>query len=130
MTGERDERRRDAPDTARRQAERSASAEILALEGDLEEERRRATRSLEAVQGRLQEAEARAEASLTVIDTRERFDAELRRLQAESEESIRDALAKVEADTRSQTEQQAELRLAEREAAVREEAEERVRVTR
>ena len=116
MTGQRDERLRHAPDTARRQAEGGATAEILALEEELEEERRRATRSLEAVQRRLQEAEARAGASLTIIDTRERDDSELRRLQAESEDSIRDALAKVEADTRSQTEQRAELRLAERES--------------
>src|SRR4051812_19729891 len=73
--GERDERLKQAVDTARRQAEERATAEILALEEDLEKERERSARSLEEVQRRLEEAEARAADNVTVTDAREREDA-------------------------------------------------------
>ena len=58
--GERDEHLSQAVEAARRQAEERATAEILALEEDLEKERERAAKSLEEVQRRLEEAEARA----------------------------------------------------------------------
>jgi hypothetical protein len=55
-----DERLERAVDEARRQAEERATAEILALERDLEREREHAARALEEVQRRLDQAEARA----------------------------------------------------------------------
>ena len=55
-----DERLERAVDAARRDAELKATAEILALEQNLERERERAARSLEAVQRRLEETESRA----------------------------------------------------------------------
>jgi DNA uptake protein ComE-like DNA-binding protein len=57
------------------------------------------------------------------------LDAEMRRLQAESDAEIAEALAKVEADTRARAEREAERRLAEQEKRLRAEAEERVRAT-
>src|SRR3954452_6915145 len=68
--GERDERLQQAVEAARRQAEENATAEILALERDLEQERERAAKSLEEVQRRLEEAEARAADNVSVTDTR------------------------------------------------------------
>src|SRR5215213_8061047 len=72
--GERDDRMKEAVETARRQAEDRATAEILALEEDLERERARAAKSLAEVQRRLEEAEARAAGSVNVTDTRSRED--------------------------------------------------------
>lgn len=63
------------PEAARRQAEERATAEILALEDDLERERERAGRSVEEIQRRLEEAEARAAGDVTVTDARAREDA-------------------------------------------------------
>src|SRR5207248_6850841 len=73
--GERDERLKQAVEAARRQAEERATAEILALEEDLEKERVRSAKSLEEVQRRLEEAEARAADTVTVTDARAREDA-------------------------------------------------------
>src|SRR5829696_1813902 len=70
--GERDDRMKEAVEAARRQAEERATAEILALEQDLERER--AAKSLEEVQRRLEEAEARAAGSINLTDTRTRED--------------------------------------------------------
>ena len=70
--GERDERLQHAVETARRQAEERATAEIMALEEDLEREREHAAKSLEEVQRRLEDAEARAADSITVTDLRAR----------------------------------------------------------
>ena len=58
---ERDESLGTAVEAARREGEESATAEIVALEQDLERERERAADALEQVQRRLEEAEARAE---------------------------------------------------------------------
>ena len=66
--GERDERMQHAVEAARRAAEERATAEILALEDDLEHERQNAARSLEEVQRRLREAEEKAAATATVTD--------------------------------------------------------------
>jgi DNA uptake protein ComE-like DNA-binding protein len=63
------------PEAARRQAEERATAEILALEDDLDRERERAGRSIEEIQRRLEEAEARAAGDVTVTDARAREDA-------------------------------------------------------
>src|SRR3954449_11297176 len=68
--GEPDERLKQAVDAARQQAEERATAEILALEEDLEKERERAAKSLEEVQRRLEQAEARAADRVTVTDAR------------------------------------------------------------
>ena len=73
--GERDQRMQHAVQAARRTAEERATAEILALEDDLERERQSAARSLEEVQRRLQEAEAKAAATATVTDVRAREEA-------------------------------------------------------
>ncbi|HEX6585958.1 MAG TPA: helix-hairpin-helix domain-containing protein [Solirubrobacterales bacterium] len=62
-------------EAARRQAEERATAEILALEDDLDRERERAGRSIEEIQRRLEEAEARAAGDVTVTDARAREDA-------------------------------------------------------
>ena len=59
---ERDPHMKQAIDAARREAEERATAEILALEEDLEKERERAARSLEELQRRLEEAETRSAA--------------------------------------------------------------------
>jgi DNA uptake protein ComE-like DNA-binding protein len=151
-----------AIEAARRQAEERATAEIMALEEDLEREREQAARSLEEVQRRLEEAEARAAGNVRVTDTRaheqaadwlreqggdvrreleaelergmlqeagEQLDAEMRRLQAESDIKIEAALAKVEAETQARMEREANRRLAEQEEQLRAEAEERVRAT-
>ena len=82
---------KQAVEAARRQAEESATAEILALEEDLERERERAARSLEEVQRRLEEAEARAAGDVTVTDARAREDAAdwLREQRGESAASSR-----------------------------------------
>jgi DNA uptake protein ComE-like DNA-binding protein len=129
--GERDDRMGPAIEAARRQAEERATAEILALEEDIEKEREHAVRSLEEIQHRLEEAEARAAGNFTVTDARteEGLDAQLRRLQAESDAEITAALAKVRADTQGRMEREAKRRLAEQEEALRAEAEERVRIT-
>ena len=66
--GERDERMQHAVEAARRTAEERATAEILALDDDLERERQNAARSLEEVQNRLREAEEKAAATATVTD--------------------------------------------------------------
>jgi competence ComEA-like helix-hairpin-helix protein len=137
--GERDEQLKQAVDTARRQAEERATAEIMALEEDLERERERAAKSLEEVQRRVDEAARRrvegAESKLAEEQTRlrneagERLDDEMRRLQEESDAKIQEALSKVVADTKACMEKQAERRLSEQQEALRAEAEERVRVT-
>jgi competence ComEA-like helix-hairpin-helix protein len=136
--GERDEQLKQAVDTARRQAEERATAEIMALEEDLERERERAAKSLEEVQRRVDEAARRrlegAESKLAEEQTRfrneagERLDDEMRRLQEESDAKIQEALSKVVADTKAHMEKQAEHRLSEQQEALRAEAEERVRV--
>ena len=58
--GERDERLSEAVEAARRGAEERATAEIFALEEDLERERKKAAKSLREVERRLEEAESRA----------------------------------------------------------------------
>ena len=58
--GEQDQNLDRAVDAARREAEQRASAEIMALEQDLDRERENAATALEAVQRRLDDAEARA----------------------------------------------------------------------
>jgi DNA uptake protein ComE-like DNA-binding protein len=65
--GEHDERMQHAVEIARNVAEDRATAEILALEDDLERGRLNAAKSLEGVQRRLEEAEAKA-ATVTVTD--------------------------------------------------------------
>ncbi|MGH2957475.1 MAG: hypothetical protein ACRDL6_10825, partial [Solirubrobacterales bacterium] len=56
--GERGEMR-EAVEVARRAAEERATAEIIALEEDLEREREQATKALQEVQAKLERAEAR-----------------------------------------------------------------------
>src|SRR5262245_14993073 len=58
--GDTDEHMRQAVGAARRAADERATAEILALEEDLERERAKANAALEEVQKRLEEAEAKA----------------------------------------------------------------------
>jgi competence ComEA-like helix-hairpin-helix protein len=101
-------------------------AQIMALEQDLERERKRAAKSLEEVQRRAEEAGAR----ITVTDARapgteliaerteEQLEIEMRRLQAESDEKIEAALGKVEAGTRARVQQEAERRLAEQQEEI------------
>ncbi|HEY7151566.1 MAG TPA: helix-hairpin-helix domain-containing protein [Solirubrobacterales bacterium] len=132
---ERDERVKEAVEAARREAEERATAEILALEADFERERERTAKSLEELQRRLEEAEARAAGDVSVerIETvggrveAEQLDAEMRRLQAESDAQIEAALARVESETRTRVQSDADRRLAEREQELRAEADERVR---
>src|SRR5918995_1839802 len=69
------ERLKEAVEAARLAAEQHATAEIMALEEDLERERERAAKSLEEVQRRLHEAEARAAETANVDDVRARSDA-------------------------------------------------------
>jgi len=124
-----------------------ATAEILALEVDLERERESAARTLEEVQRGVEEAEARAVGNVSVTDTRTReepagrqreqrrlqrpvgelLDAEMRRLQAESDAQIEEALSQVESNTRVRMQREADRRLAEREEELRAAAETRVR---
>lgn len=124
-----------------------ATAEILALEVDLERERESAARTLEEVQRGLEEAEARAVGNVSVTDTRTReepagrqreqrrlqrpvgelLDAEMRRLQAESDAQIEEALSHAESNTRVRMQREADRRLAEREEELRAAAETRVR---
>jgi DNA uptake protein ComE-like DNA-binding protein len=124
-----------------------ATAEILALEVDLERERESAARTLEEVQRGLAEAEARAVGKVSVTDTRtreehagrrreqrrlqravsEQLDAEMRRLQAESDAKIEEALSQVESNTRIRMQREADRRLAEREEQLRVASETRVR---
>ncbi|MGC1815711.1 MAG: helix-hairpin-helix domain-containing protein [Solirubrobacterales bacterium] len=124
-----------------------ATAEILALEVDLERERESAAKTLEEVQRGLEEAEARAVGNVSVTDTRTReepagrqreqrrlqrpvgelLDPEMRRLQAESDALIEEALSQVESNTRVRMQQEADRRLAEREEELRAAAETRVR---
>jgi DNA uptake protein ComE-like DNA-binding protein len=124
-----------------------ATAEILALEVDLERERKSAARTLEEVQRGLEEAEARAVGNVSVTDTRTReepagrqreqrrlqppvgelLDAEMRRLQAESDAQIEEALSQVESNTRVRMQREADRRLAEREEELRAAVETRVR---
>jgi len=69
--GDTDEHLRDAVEAARRAAEDRATAEILALEEDLEAERVKAAKSLEEVQRRLERAEEKAAATPAIEpDTR------------------------------------------------------------
>ena len=123
---------KQAVEAARRQAEERATAEILALEEDFERERERAAKTLEEVQRRLEEAEARAAGKVSVTDARSRtresqqLDAEMRRLQAESDAKIEEALAKVESETRARLQREADRRLTEQEEQLRAEADERV----
>ncbi len=130
--GERDERMKRAVEAARRQAEERATAEILALEEDFERERERAAKTLEEVQRLLEVAEARAAGNVSVTDARSRtresqqLDAEMRRLQAESDAKIEEALAKVESETRARLQREADRRLTEQEEQLRAEANERV----
>ncbi len=133
---------RPAVEAARPQPEKRATAEIVALERDLERERDRTAKSLAEVQRRLDDAEADAAENATVTDARggeeeqnrlqreteERLDAELRRLQAESDAEIEAALAKVKAETQARMRAEAERRLAGQRAELRAEAEERIRV--
>lgn len=124
-----------------------ATAEILALEVDLERERESAAKTLEEVQRGLEEAEARAVGDVSVTDTRTReepagrqgeqrrlqrpvgelLDGEMRRLQAESDAQIEEALSQVESNTRVRVQREADRRLAEREEELRAAAETRVR---
>jgi competence ComEA-like helix-hairpin-helix protein len=124
-----------------------ATAEILALEADLERERESAAKTLEEVQRRLEEAEARAVGNVSVTDTRTReepadrqreqrrlqravgkqLDVEMRRLQAESDAKIEEALSQVESNTTTRMQREADRHLAEREEQLRAAAEERVR---
>src|SRR4051812_40498972 len=102
--GEGDEEVQDAVEAARQQAEERASAEILALEQDLERERELATRSLEEVQRRLNEAEARAAAGgFTVTDSTAR-------------EEAADWLREQRGDVRRELEAELERRMAARES--------------
>jgi hypothetical protein len=73
--GESDDRMKQAVDAARRQAEERATAEILALEQDLEREREKAAESLAEVQRRLEEAEAGSSGEVSVTDARAREEA-------------------------------------------------------
>jgi competence ComEA-like helix-hairpin-helix protein len=124
-----------------------ATAEILALEVDLERERENAAKTLEEVQRGLEEAETRAVGNISVTDTRTReepagrqreqrrlqravgelLDAEMRRLQSESDAQIEEALSQVESNTRVRMQREADRRLAEREEQLRAAAETRVR---
>ena len=124
-----------------------ATAEILALEVGLERERESAAKTLEEVQRGLEEAEARAVGNVSVTDTRTReepaerqrerrrlqreagelLDAEMRRLQAESDAQIEEALSQVESNTRVRMQREADRRLAEREEELRAAAEMRFR---
>jgi competence ComEA-like helix-hairpin-helix protein len=123
------------------------TAEILALEVDLEREREGAAKTLEEVQRGLEEAEARAVGNVSVTDTRtreehagrrreqhrlqravrEQLDAEMRGLQAESDAKIEEALSQVESNTMIRMQREADRRLAEREEQLRVAAETRVR---
>ncbi len=116
--GERDERMEQAVEAARRQGEEHGTAEILALEEDLERERKRAAKSLEEVQRRLEEAEARAADSVTVTDARTRKEAadplrdqrsDVRReLEAELEWLERPQIEALEAETAARIEEAVE----------------------
>ena len=103
------EGRDQAVGVARRDAEEQATAEILALEQDLERERVRAVRSLDAVQRRLEEeAEARAASKASVADARAASANRERQLIAERDEatvSLREAqeqLARLERDAQEE----------------------------
>src|SRR4249919_2352386 len=113
-----------------------ATAEILALEVDLERERESAARTLEEVQRGVEEAEARAVGNVSVTDTRTREEPagrqrEQRRLQRPVGElldaEIEEALSQVESNTRVRMQREADRRLAEREEELRAAAETRVR---
>ena len=104
-----DEGREQAVGVARRDAEEQATAEILALEQDLERERVRVVRSLDAVQRRLEEeAEARAASKARVADARAASANRERQLIAERDEttvSLREAqeqLARLERDAQEE----------------------------
>ena len=100
--GERDERPSAAVEAARRGAEERATAEILALEEDLERERKKAANSLREVERRLEEAESRA----TEGETTEALRREIERLEGETEDRGRTAVqeARREAEQRVRSE--------------------------
>jgi competence ComEA-like helix-hairpin-helix protein len=97
--------REQAVDSARRHAGERATAEILALEQDLERER--AARSLQGLQRLLEDAEARAAGSVTVTDAKTREDAD-RRLR-ERTEQLQAQIASMEADTEARVREAVEL---------------------
>lgn len=147
--GGRDERMQHAVEIARNAAEERATAEILALEDDVERERLNAAKSLDDVQRRLEEAEAKA-ATVTVTDMSVREEAaewlreqrddvrgeieaqvadESERLQAEFDEQLRSAIAKVEAETEARMKVEASRGLSAQAVELRNEADERVQIT-
>lgn len=147
--GGRDERMQHAVEIARNAAEERATAEILALEDDVERERLNAAKSLDDVQRRLEEAEAKA-ATVTVTDMSVREEAaewlreqrddvrgeieaqvadESKRLQAEFDEQLRSAIAKVEAETEARMKVEASRGLSAQAVELRNEADQRVQIT-
>lgn len=147
--GGRDERMQHAVEIARNAAEERATAEILALEDDVERERLNAAKSLDDVQRRLEEAEAKA-ATVTVTDMSVREEAaewlreqrddvrgeieaqvadESERLQAEFDEQLRSAIAKVEAETEARMKVEASRGLSAQAVELRNEADQRVQIT-
>src|SRR5215204_7070393 len=126
----RGERLELAIDAARRRAEEQATAEIHALEQDLERERERAARSLEALERRLEDAEARAqktEQELAAEDARrsQRERQLLEQSRAELEVRIRKELEDEMAERIAQIKSEADARASEEISAAREAAEAR-----
>src|SRR5688500_16277245 len=125
---ERDERMREAVEAARLAAEERATAEILALEEDLEQERMRSAQALLDLQRKLDEAESRAESSKVPEGPEQKLDFALHH-----EISPREAELIEERNKAGQALREATARAEEAEAAAeraeqeRLEAEERVR---